>query len=171
MPISMYESTVPVLVRGLEIVARYMDKAAAHVADNKIDPSEIIQARLYPDMYPLAGQVQRCSDTSKGAVARLAGVEAPSYADTETTFDELKARALKTIDFLKSVGPEKFDGSEGRTIEMKFRTGPVHWDGKSYVLTFVLPNFFFHVTTLHDILRQNGFPVGKLDYLGSLGRS
>jgi uncharacterized protein len=169
MPISIYESTAPVLIRGLEIVSRYLEKAEAFVAEKKIDPSALIQARLFPDMYPLAGQVQRCSDTSKGAIARLAGVDAPSFADTETTFEELKARVAKTIDFIKSVDREKFEGSEDRTVEMKFRTGTARWNGKSYVLTFVLPNFFFHVTTLHDILRKNGVPVGKMDYLGSLG--
>src|ERR1700753_1581970 len=159
MPITLYESTVPVLARGLEIVSHYMDRATTYAADNKIDPPALIQARLYPDMYPLAGQVQRCSDTSKGAFPRPAGIAPPSFPDTETTFEDLKARIVKTIDFIESVGAEKFEDSESRTVEMKFRAGPVRWDGKSYVLTFVIPNFFFHVATVHNILRNNGVPV------------
>jgi uncharacterized protein len=122
-------------------------------------------------MYPLSGQVQRVSDTSKAAMGRLLGIETPSFPDTETTFEELKVRVAKTIDFLKSVGAEKFEDSESRRVEMKFPSGPVVFDGKSYVLTFMLPNFFFHVTTVHDILRKSGVAVGKVDYLGPLQTS
>jgi hypothetical protein len=162
----MYDATVPVLIRGLSILSTYIDKAAAYAEDNKIDPSVLINARLFPDMSPFSGQIQRASDTSKGALARLLGVTAPSFPDTESTLPELKERIAKTIAFLKTANPQDFEGTETKSIELKFGKMSKAFRGDEYVLSFLLPNFYFHVTTAHDILRHNGLKIGKLDYLG-----
>jgi len=166
MSLSIYDVSVPVLVRGLTIAARYLDKAEAHAKEHGIDPAVLINARLFPDMAPLSGQIQRASDTSKSMIGRLTGAEVPSFPDTETTFAELKARVAKTVALLEAVTPPQLEGSEDKQIEIKLRAGPVILTGKQYVLSFVLPNFFFHVTTLHDILRHSGVKIGKIDYLG-----
>ncbi len=166
MSLSIYDVSVPVLLRGLTIAARYLDKAEAHAKEQGFDPAVLINARLYPDMAPLSAQIQRASDTSKSMIGRLTGSEMPSFPDTETTFAELKARVAKTIALLEEVMPRELAGSEDKRIEIKLRAGPVVLTGKQYVLSFVLPNFFFHITTLHDILRHNGVKIGKIDYLG-----
>ena len=167
MSISMYDATIPVLLRGLTVTASYLDKAEAYAAERSIDPSVLINARLAPDMQPLSAQVQRISDSAKGAIARLTDIEVPSFADTETTFPELKERVAKTIALLKAVTPKQMEGSESRSTELKFRTVTKTLRGDTFVLHFLLPNVFFHVTTLHDILRHNGMPIGKRDYLGN----
>ncbi|WP_179404397.1 DUF1993 domain-containing protein [Burkholderia guangdongensis] len=166
MSISMYQASVPVLIRGLTNLQHILGKAQAHAAEKQIDPSVFIGARLYPDMLPLARQVFIATDTAKGCAARLAGVEAPSYPDVENTFDELHARIQKTIDYLNGFTAEQIDGTESRQIVLKMRVGPLEFTGLTYLLGFVLPNFFFHVTTAYDILRHHGVELGKLDYLG-----
>jgi hypothetical protein len=166
MSISMYQASIPVLVRGLTNLQAILGKAQAHAAEKQIDPSVFTSARLFPDMLPLVRQVYIASDTAKGCAARLAGVDAPKYDDVELTFDELDARIQKTIDYLKEFKPEQIDGSEERHITLKMRTGPVEFTGLAYLLHFVLPNFFFHTTTAYGILRHNGVELGKLDYLG-----
>jgi hypothetical protein len=113
-------------------------------------------------------QVYIASDTAKGCAARLAGVEPPKFEDVEQTFDELQARIQKTIDYLKEFNAAQIDGSESRTITLKMRPGLIEFTGVSYLFGFVLPNFFFHVTTAYDILRHNGVELGKLDYLGGM---
>ena len=167
MSFSMYDVTIPVLIRGLTVLSGYIDKAATYAVDNKFDPSILVNARLAPDMSSLAGQVQRASDTSKGAITRLTGASVPGFPDTETTLDELKQRIAKTIDLLKAVKPQDLDGSDSKPIELKFGKLAKTFSGDEYVLKFLLPNFFFHVATAHAILRHNGMKVGKLDYLGS----
>ncbi|CAG2263468.1 MULTISPECIES: DUF1993 domain-containing protein [Burkholderia] len=166
MSISMYQASLPVLIRGLTNLQHILGKAQAHAAEKQIDPSVFIGARLYPDMLPLVRQVYIATDTAKGCAARLAGAEIPSYPDVEQTFDELHARIQKTIDYLKSFDAAQIDGSEARQIVLKMRVGPIEFTGQSYLLNFVLPNFFFHVTTAYDILRHSGVELGKLDYLG-----
>jgi hypothetical protein len=165
--LSLYDVSVPVLTRGLGVLSSYLDKAEAYAREKGIDPATIIGARLFPDMYPLSGQIQRASDTSKAAMGRLTGVEMPSFPDTEQTFDDLRTRIAKTVAFLHSVDRKAFEGSENRKVEMKFGSGPVVLSAEAFALSFMLPNFFFHVTTAHDILRHSGVPVGKRDYLGS----
>ena len=164
MAISIYDATIPVLIRGLGILDEYLDRAAAYAADNKIDPKVLVNARLAPDMLSLAGQIQRASDTSKGAVPRLTDLQAPSFADTETTLEELKKRVADTVAFLKTVTPENLQGAEQKKVELKNLNAVL--TGDVFVLQFLLPNFFFHITTAHDILRHNGVKVGKRDYLG-----
>ncbi|SDG26656.1 DUF1993 domain-containing protein [Paraburkholderia phenazinium] len=166
MPISMYQASVPVLVRGLTCLQAILGKAEAHAAEKQIDPSVFIGARLFPDMLPLVRQVYIVTDTAKGCAARLAGVEPPKYDDVEVTFEDLQTRIQKTIDYLKEFNAAQIDGSEERAVTLKMRTGPVEFTGLSYLLQFALPNFYFHVTTTYDILRHNGVELGKLDYLG-----
>jgi uncharacterized protein len=168
MTLSMYQASVPVFLRAFDNLSAILDKAAAFATAKKIDPSVLINARLAPDMFALARQVQIVSDTTKGCVARLAGVAIPSIADTETTFADLKERLAKTAAFIKSVTAAQIDGSEGKSITMKM--GPnkeVVFTGQAYLLTFVLPNLYFHVTATYAILRHNGVEIGKNDYLGS----
>jgi len=166
MALSIYEVSIPVFIRSFGNLQAILDKALAQSAADGIDPQTLVDARLAPDMLPLAGQIQRASDTAKGAGARLAGVDNPSFPDTETTFAELKARIDRTVEFLKSIPPEAFEGSETKSISM--RNGAVQLDGRTYLLGHALPNFFFHVTTAYAILRHKGIAVGKQDYLGSL---
>ncbi|HLD09401.1 MAG TPA: DUF1993 domain-containing protein [Methylophilaceae bacterium] len=168
MSLSMYQASTPVFIRGLENLSAILDKAAAYAEARKIDPAILINARLAPDMFPLSRQVQIATDGAKGCAARLAGIEVPSYEDNEATFPELQARIKKTIAFLKSVSAAKIDGSEERKISLKLRGKDVSFLGQPYLLKFVLPNFFFHITTAYDILRHNGLEIGKPDYIGSL---
>lgn len=167
MALSMYDLSVPVFTRGLGQLAHLLDKGLAHAKAGNIDPATLIDARLAPDMFPLARQVQSASDASKLAVARIAGLTAPSFADTETTFEELQARIAKTLDFFKTVDRSQLDGSEARTVIVKTRGHELQFTAERYLLQFALPNFFFHVTTAYGVLRHSGVPVGKLDYLGS----
>lgn len=164
MSLSMYDLSVPALQRGLGVLSRYLDKASAYATERGFEPSILVNARLAPDMLPLAGQVQRASDTSKGGIARLTGLTAPSFPDTEITIDELKERIAKTVAFLQTITPQQLEGSAERLIESRaIGTMP----GATHLLGFVLPNFYFHVATAHGILRHNGVPVGKKDYLGA----
>jgi len=167
MALSMYDVSIPAFIRALTNLSAILDKGAAHAQAQGTDPADLIQTRLIADMDPLSAQVQRASDAAKGCAARLAGIDVPSYADTEKTFPELQERIEKTIGFLKPIRPEQLDGSESRVIELKLRQGSVTFDGKSYLLGFALPNFYFHVTTGYDILRHKGVQIGKMDYLGS----
>jgi len=168
MPISMSRLSVPAFERGLGVLSAILDKAENHAAAKKIDEAVFVQARLYPDMLPLSAQVQMSSDSAKGAVARLAGLEVPSFADTETTFAALKDRVGRTLEFIRSVPAAAIDGSETRTVVLKARSGNRAFEGQDYLLGFALPNFYFHLTTTYAILRHNGVEVGKPDYLGPL---
>ncbi|WP_374349295.1 DUF1993 family protein [Chitinimonas sp.] len=167
MSLSMYQATVPVYVRMLQNLTAILDKSAAHAEAKKFDPAILINARLAPDMFALCRQVQIVTDTAKGSVARLAGIEIPKYEDTETSFDELKARISKTIAFIESVPASQIDGSEGREIVLKVRGNDMHFAGQPYLLNFALPNFYFHLVTAYDILRHHGVELGKPDYLGA----
>ncbi len=146
----------------------HLKKAAIFAESKKIDPSVLINARLAPDMYPLSRQIQIASDGVKGCAARLAGVEIPSFADTETTFPELQERIAKTIAFLKSVTPAQIDGSEERDVTLKIRGTETTLKGQPYLLHFVIPNLFFHTSIAYAILRHNGVELGKQDFLGGL---
>jgi hypothetical protein len=166
MSLSMYQASLPVFIRMLGNLSAILDKAAAHAEAKKIDPAFLIRDRLAPDMLPFSFQVQTATDTAKGCAARLAGIEAPSFADTEATFPELKERIAKTLTFLKSVTAAQIDGSEERPITLKMRAGELKFQGQDYLLHFALPNFYFHVATAYSILRHNGVELGKADFLG-----
>ena len=168
MSISMYDFSIPIMTRGLTNLSAILDKAAAHAATKKFDPVVLAQARLYPDMHPLARQVQIACDTAKGAAARLAGIEVPKHEDTEVTFAELKARIAKTLDVLKSVSAAQLKDSESRAIEIKFPNGSWKFTGIGYLTDFVLPNFYFHVSMAYALLRKNGIEIGKGDFLGAI---
>jgi len=167
MTISMHQASAPRFANILRNLSAILDKAQAHCEAKKIDPAALMQARLFPDMFAFTRQVQIACDSAKGAVARLAGVEIPKHEDTEQTFAELKARIAKTIDFVQSVGAAKVDGSEGREIVLKMRSGDVKFNGMQYLLGHAFPNFYFHVTTAYNILRHNGVELGKRDYIGT----
>jgi uncharacterized protein len=168
MPLSMHDVSIPVLVRGLNNLSALLDKGAASAEARKIDPSVLINARLAPDMHPLSRQIQIASDSAKGAASRLAGVETPSWPDTETTFPELKARIKKTVEYLEGFKADQIDGAEDRSIMLNLGGGEIAFSGRDFLFSFVLPNFFFHVTIAFAILRHNGVEIGKRDYLGGV---
>lgn len=166
MTLSMYQASIPVFVRMLNNLSAILTKAEAYASAKSIEPSVLVNARLAPDMFPLSRQIQIASDTAKGCAARLAGVEVPSFPDTESTFAELQERIKKTLNFVQSVDASRIDGSEGKAITLKMRTGELNFTGQDYLLNFVLPNLYFHVSVAYGILRHNGLDIGKKDYLG-----
>ena len=167
MTLSMYQASVPVFIQGLTGLGGVIDKAASHAAERKIDPAALLQARLYPDMFPFARQVQIATDFAKGGAARLAGVEFPAYEDSETSFEELKARVDKTIAFLRTLDAAQIDGSEERDISLVRRGETSIVKGQAYLLEQAMPNFYFHITTAYAIQRHNGVEVGKRVFLGA----
>ena len=168
MALSLYDVSIPVLVRGLSNLSTLIDKAAAHAETKKFEPAVLAQARLFPDMFPLTRQVQITCDTAKGAAGRLAGIDIPKHEDTETTLAELKQRIAKTLDFIQSVKPSQLEGAESRAIEIITPNRTLSFTGLSYLNNFVLPNFYFHESISYAILRHNGIEVGKGDYLGAI---
>ena len=167
MSLTMYQASIPVLIRMLGNLSSILDKAAAHAEAKKIDPAVFINARLAPDMYPLNRQIQIATDMAKGCAARLAGIEVPSYEDNESTFPDLQARIAKTVAFLQSVSVEQINSSEERTVTLKLRDKEISFLGQPYLLNFVLPNFYFHITVAYAILRHNGLEIGKMDFVGN----
>ena len=166
MTISMYQASVPAFLQMLHSLSAILDKAEAFAAERKIEPAVLLGWRLAPDMFPLARQVRIATDLAKGCCARLAGVEVPQYADDETSFADLRARIARTIDFVQGFEPDDIDGSEERDITITAGTRELRFEGQQYLVHFVLPNFYFHVATAYDILRQCGLPIGKRDFLG-----
>ena len=167
MSLSIYAVSVPVFAQILSALDRILDKAIAYAADRKIAPEALLSARLFPDMLPFSRQVQLATDHARNSSARLAGLEPPRVENTETSFEELKGRVAKTIDFLRGLNPDGFEGAEDRKVTYAVRGQPVEAAGLDYLLRSALPNFFFHATTAYDILRHNGLEIGKRDFLGS----
>ena len=166
MTISMYQASVPVCIRMLNNLAAVLEKAAAYADARKIDPEVLINDRLYPDMLTMGRQILIASDTAKGGVARLAGVEPPKYEDNEKTFPELIERLRKTVAYLNTLKPEQIDGSEKKMITIKVRNDSLTLEGMPYLLNRVLPNLYFHISIAYAVLRHNGLDIGKKDYLG-----
>jgi len=166
MTISMYQALVPSLIRSLNNLAVILEKGATHAEARKIDEAVLIGSRLYPDMLPLSKQVQIASDIARRGAARLAGLEAPAMADNETTFAELIDRIHNTIAYLNTLTPAQIDGSEENEIVLQVGKESMNFKGMPYLLFFILPNVYFHVTTAYDILRHNGVELGKMDFLG-----
>lgn len=160
------QSPVPMFRRTLTALSAILAKAEAHCAAQKIDPAVLVSSRLFPDMLPFARQVMIATDAAKGMVARLTGVENPSFPDVETTLPELRARIERCIAFLDTAAPEAFDAADTREVVIKTGRGELHFTGADFLATWAIPNFYFHVTTAYNILRHNGVPVGKADYLG-----
>jgi hypothetical protein len=167
MSISLYQNSIPVFTHGLNNLAAVLAKAKAHAQSQNVDLATYVQARLAPDMYPLSGQIQAASDAAKFGAARLADVTPPPFADTETTFDELAQRIAKTLDFIGTVTEAQINAREGGTVTLKIGGKEKSFVAEPYLLGFVLPNFYFHLTTAYGILRQQGVPLVKMDYLGA----
>ena len=168
MPLSLYQLSVPVFVRTLSNLKGVLAKAKAHALDHKIEEAVFVNARLYPDMLPLARQVQIATDIARGACARLAGLEPPPYEDKEQSFDDLAARVQRTIEYMRALDEKQFDAAESREITRPVRGEPHTFTAVNYLLQFATPNVYFHTTTAYAILRHNGLPLGKSDYLGRL---
>jgi hypothetical protein len=166
MKLSMYQASVTAFIRQLHNLAAILEKGAAHADAKKIDPKVLINSRLFPDMFPLARQVQIATDTARAGAARLAAVEVPAQEDTETTFAELVARVRKTISYLETLRAEQFEGSEDRTVTWQTRSSTKTMQGMPYLQNHLLPNLYFHITTTYDILRHSGVELGKMDFLG-----
>ena len=166
MAISMHQISVPVFTQYLLALSANLDKAAAFCATKKIDPSVLVSARLAPDMFPMSRQVQIACDFAKGASARLAGAEVPTWADDEKTFDELKARIQKTLAFISGLKPAAFEGAETRDIKIKVRGNDVTFKGLPYLANYAMGHFYFHCTAAYAILRHNGVELGKRDFIG-----
>ena len=168
MPFTMSQASLPIFEIGLNALSVVLDKAAAHAAAKKIDPSVILGWRLAPDMFALTRQVQVVCDQAKNGAARLAGAEPPKFEDNETTLDQLKARLAKTVAFLKTLDGKAIDASADR--EITFPLGPAKGQmmGADYLNHFVLPNFYFHLTAAYACVRACGVDVGKRDFLGAI---
>ena len=171
MAMSMHAASVPVFQHMLRNLVHILDKGEASAQARKFDPSVLATARLAPDMLPFTRQVLIACDAAKLGVARLSGVEAPKFEDTEQTFPELKARIQKTLDWLATVPADKVDGTEDKQVTFPVgRENTRTLSGQAYLTTWVLPNFFFHVTTAYALLRHNGVDLGKADYLAGAQR-
>ncbi len=165
MAVSMYDIAIPTFQKQLAALEAILDKAADYAAAKKIDIAVLLGSRLYPDMFNLTRQIQLATDFAKAAPARLAGVEVPSFPDTETTLPELKARIAKIQALLAGYKPEQFEGSEAKEVTLKVGGADVMLSGRDYLLHVAFPNFYFHCATAYDILRHNGLEIGKRDFL------
>ena len=165
MAYSLYDASVPVLLNTLRNLAALLEKAEAHAKTAGVEVGSYLEGRLAPDMHPLTRQIQMASDAAKGGAARLAAVELPSFADDEKTWAEVKARVAKTIAYIETIKPAQVAGGEGRTIELPLPGRTMTFTGSDFLMRFVLPNFYFHVVTAYAILRHQGVPLGKMDFL------
>lgn len=168
MATDLYDLTVPVFVRGLHALSAVLTLGEAFAAEKGIDPLTLTQARLIEDMRPLTAQVQLATDSAKGAVIRLGDLDPVPMADTEQSFADLQARIEKTIAFLESVPRERIDGREDAPVVLRTPNGEIPFTGRSHVLHFSLPNFYFHLSIAYALLRRAGVPIGKLDFLGEV---
>jgi hypothetical protein len=166
MTISMYQASAPRLINCMRNLSAILDKTQAYIDAKKIDPAALLQFRLFPDMLNLTRQIQIATDTAKGVVARLAGVDIPVYEDNETSVAELQARIAKTIAFIESFTPAQLDGTEDKAIVTKRGDKETHYTGMQFLLGHAIPNVYFHVSIAFAILRHNGVEIGKRDYLG-----
>jgi len=167
MTISMYQASAPRLINSMRNLSAILDKTQIYIDTKKIDPAALLQFRLFPDMLNLTRQIQIASDTAKGVVARLAGVDIPAYEDKETTVAELQARIAKTIAFIEGFTPAQLDGTEDKAIVTKRGDKETHYTGMQFLLGHAIPNVYFHVSIAFAILRHNGVEIGKRDYLGN----
>ncbi len=164
----MYTNSVPVFKQLLTAMKAILEQANAQVAAKSMQPGALLQARLFPDMFPLVKQVQIAADFARGITARLAGIDVPAFEGTEASFADLDDLLTKTLAFLDGVDAAKFDGSEGKEIVLRPGTPKEKkLVGQAYLSSYGLPQFFFHVTTVYAILRHNGVPIGKKDYMGA----
>jgi hypothetical protein len=168
MSVPLYEASIPTFLLTLSNLQKILEKAVAHAEARKFDPNVFVSMRLYPDMLPLARQVQIASDSAKGAAARLTGTEPPKFEDNEATMAELIARIVKTSDYLQGFKPEQFAGAEERPITIKTPRNTFNFSGQNFLRHWALPNLFFHVTVAYSLLRHGGVEIGKADFLGQV---
>jgi len=166
----MYQASVPVCIRALKNLTGVLRKGEAFAETKKIDPSVLINDRLAPDMFPLSRQIQIATDLARRGVARLAGVEAPKFEDSEKSFADLHDRINRTIAYLESFRPQQIDGTEDKPLVVELRGNKVDFTGKDMLLNFTIPNVYFHCTIAYAILRHNGVDLGKQDFLGTMPR-
>ena len=165
---AIYTASIPVFTQMLGGLSGVLAKADAHVAAKKLDPNALLQARLFPDMFPMLRQVQVASDFAKSVSARLAGVQVPALADSEQSFAELQTRITTVLTFISGLAPSLFNDAGDREIVTQAGTlKEKRFTGQSYLFNYGLPHFFFHTTTAYAVLRHNGVEVGKKDYIGS----
>ena len=166
MGLSMYEVSVPMFVNNLNTLSDILLKAEKDAEKRKIDKSIFINARLYPDMFSLVKQIQIATDMVKIGVARLSEVQAPLFEDNEVTFSDLQKRIKKTVSFLNKIKAKQMEGSESKKIEFKMRMNNFKFkNGQIYLQEWIIPHFFFHITTTYAILRANGVKLGKRDFV------
>lgn len=168
MSISIYDQSIARMSHMLGNLDQIVSKAEAYAEENDIEPAALLRARLFPNMRDFIFQVQVVTDMAKSCAARMAGTEVPKWADDEHTFADLHARIKKAQDFIATFKPEQFDGCETKEFELKLGSHTVPFTGKSYLLGFVLPNFYFHMATAYNLMRHNGLPLGKRDFLGEI---
>jgi len=166
MAISMYQASIPQLTKMLTNLSHILKKGEEYANAKNIDGGVLVGGRLAPDMFPLAKQVQIACDQVKNGMARLASIEPPKFDDTESTFSELQERIAKTIAFASSLTPAQVDGTENKEIKFSIKEWNFEFLGEQYLLTWIIPNFYFHITTTYNILRHNGVEIGKADFLG-----
>jgi hypothetical protein len=164
----MSQASLPVFEIGLNAITAVLDKAAAHAAAKKVDMAVILGWRLAPDMFPLTRQVQIICDQAKNGSARLAGIDPPKFEDTETTLEQIKERIAKTIAFLKTLDKAAIDASSEREITFPLGANKGQMKGADYLNHFVLPNFYFHLTTAYGLIRSCGVEIGKRDFIGGI---
>ncbi|HEY8681576.1 MAG TPA: DUF1993 domain-containing protein [Rhodanobacter sp.] len=166
MTLSMHQAAVPVFVRALGNLAHVLKKGEEHAKSKSVTDDVLLQTRLIPDMLPLVRQVQIACDMATRGTARLAGVEPMAFEDNETTLEQAYSRIDRALEYIKTFQPEQIDGSEARSIVLKMRSGEMTFEGRDYLLHFVIPNLFFHCTTAYNILREAGTGIGKMDFIG-----
>jgi len=166
MAISMYQASIPQFKKMLSNLSIILKKGEEYASAKKIEGTVLTGERLFPDMFPLSKQVQIACDQVKNGMARLAGIEPPKFDDSETTFAELQERVAKTIAFIDGIKPAQVDGTEAKEIQFSIKEWHFEFVGEQYLLTWIIPNFYFHVTTTYNLLRHNGVEIGKADYLG-----
>ena len=168
MSISVYDQSIARMSHMLHNLDNIVSKAEAYAEENDVDPATLLRARLFPTMRDFIFQVQVATDMAKGCAARLTGTDVPKWSDDEETFADVHARIGKALEFLASFTPEQFADCETRELELKLGSHMVKFTGQSYLLGFVLPNFYFHSTTAYNLLRHNGLRLGKRDFLGEI---
>ena len=168
MKISMYQASIPVFIHSMKCLIGILEKGLKHAEARNFDPAVLVNSRIAPDMFPLSRQVQIVTDQAKGCGARLAGLEPPKFEDNETTIPELIARINRTIEYLQTLKPAQIDGTEDKAITLTFPGRTFNFVGHAYLLNFVIPNVFFHMTMTYALLRHNGVDVGKQDFIGKI---
>ncbi len=168
MSISVYDQSIARMRHMLQNLYNIVSKAEAYAEANDIEPSALLQARLFPTMRNFIFQVQVATDVAKGCAARLAGTDIPTWSDNEETFADVHARIKKSLEFLSTFKQEQFEGCETRELEVKLGSHTVNFTGQSYLLGFVLPNFYFHIATAYNLLRHSGLDLGKRDFIGEI---